>query len=62
MDACRARRSSGVNDLDPAVNADGPILSAWGIRVNVALGRASTVVVPELGFEPAGSDARRGRA
>lgn len=40
VDACRARRSSGVNDLDPSVNADGPILSAWGIRVNVDLGRA----------------------
>jgi len=41
VDACRARRSSGINDLDPAVNADGPILSAWGIRLNVDLGRAS---------------------
>ena len=37
--ACRARRSSGINDLDPSVNAGGPILSAWGIRVNVDLGR-----------------------
>ena len=28
VDACRARRTSGINDLDPSVNADGPILSA----------------------------------
>lgn len=38
--ACRARRSSGINDLDPSVKAGGPILSAWGIRLNVDLGRA----------------------
>ncbi|MDE0667869.1 MAG: hypothetical protein OXI48_02415 [bacterium] len=37
--ACRDRRSSGINDLDPSVNAGGPILSAWGIRRNVDLGR-----------------------
>ena len=41
LDACRDRRSSGINDLDPSVNAGGPILSAWGIRLNVDLGRAS---------------------
>lgn len=40
VDACRARRSSGINDLDPSVNAGGPILSTWGIRVNVDLGQA----------------------
>ena len=40
VDACRARRSSGINDLDPSVNAGGPILSAWGIRRNVDLRRA----------------------
>ena len=40
VDACRARRSSGINDLDPSVNAGGPILSAWGIRRNVDLDRA----------------------
>lgn len=39
VEACRARRSSGINDLDPSVNAGGPILSAWGIRRNVDLGR-----------------------
>ena len=42
VDACRARRSSGINDLDPSVNAGGPILSAWGIRRNVDLGRIGT--------------------
>ena len=40
VDACRARRSSGINDLDPSVNAGGPIPSAWGIRRNVDLSRA----------------------
>ena len=42
VDACRARRSRGINDLDPAVNAAGPILSTWGIRLNVELGRSTT--------------------
>ena len=42
VDACRARRTSGINDLDPSVNAGGPILSAWGIRRNVDLDRAGT--------------------
>ena len=41
VDACRARRTTGINDLDPSVNAGGPILSTWGIRLNVELGRAS---------------------
>ena len=40
VDTCRARRTSGINDLDPSVNAGGPILSAWGIRLNVDLDRA----------------------
>ena len=39
-EACRARRTSGINDLDRSVNANGPILSAWGIRLNVDLDRA----------------------
>ena len=30
VDACRARRSSGINDLDPSVNAGGPILPPGG--------------------------------
>ena len=42
VDACRARRTSGINDLDPSVNAGGPILSAWGIRLNVDLDRTDT--------------------
>ena len=42
VDACRARRTTGINDLDPSVNAAGPILSTWGIRLNVDLGRADT--------------------
>ena len=42
VDACSARRSSGINDLDPSVNAGGPILSTWGIRLNVNLDRAGT--------------------
>ena len=36
-----ARRSRRIDDLDPSVNAGGPILSAGGgIRLNVDLGRA----------------------
>ena len=42
VDACRARRTTGINDLDPSVNAGGPILSTWGIRLNVDLGLADT--------------------
>ena len=42
VDACRDRRSRGINDLDPSVNASGPILSAWGIRLNVDLSQANS--------------------
>ena len=35
--ACLAHRSAGVIALDPAVDAAGPIVSRWGLRVNVAL-------------------------
>ena len=42
LDACRARRTSGINNLDPSVNAGGPILSSWGIRRNVDLDRADS--------------------
>ena len=40
VDACRARRSCGINDLDPSVRTGGPVLSAWGIRLNVDLDHA----------------------
>ena len=41
VDACRTRRSSGINDLDPSVRTGGPVLSVWGIRLNVNFDRAS---------------------
>ena len=40
IDACRARRSSGINNLDPSVDAGGRVLTAWGIRLNVDLDRS----------------------
>ena len=43
VSACRARRSSGINNLDPSVRIGGPILSSWGMRLNVNLDRAGTV-------------------
>lgn len=39
LDACRARRSGGINDLDPSVRTGGPVVSAWGVRCNVDLDR-----------------------
>ncbi len=38
IDACLARRSSGLAKLDPSVEDPGRIVRRWGLRVNVALG------------------------
>lgn len=38
VDACLARRSSGLAKLDPASEIPGRIVRRWGLRVNVALG------------------------
>lgn len=37
LEACRARRSTGLAKLDPTVEASGKIVRRWGLRVNVAL-------------------------
>lgn len=39
VDACLERRTTGVNDLDPSVDADGRITTRWGIRANVSIQR-----------------------
>jgi predicted transcriptional regulator of viral defense system len=36
--ACLARRSAGLVDLDPSVDAKGRIVRRWGVRANVTLG------------------------
>ena len=41
VESCLARRTTGVNDLDPSVDAKGPTVSRWGIRVNVRVGDAT---------------------
>lgn len=38
VEACLARRSSGLAKLDPSAKESGRILRRWGLRVNVALG------------------------
>lgn len=38
LEACLARRSSGLTKLDPAATAHGRIVRRWGVRANVALG------------------------
>lgn len=38
VDACLARRSSGLAKLDPAADAPGRIVRRWGLRMNVTLG------------------------
>jgi len=40
IDACRARRSKGVSDLDPSVEGGGSIVTDWGLRLNVDLDRS----------------------
>lgn len=35
VEHCLARRTAGVNDLDPSVDAKGPTVTRWGIRANV---------------------------
>jgi predicted transcriptional regulator of viral defense system len=37
VEACLARRSSGLVKLDPAAEGPGRIVRRWGLRVNVAL-------------------------
>ncbi len=37
VEACLARRSSGLAKLDPSAKESGRILRRWGLRVNVAL-------------------------
>lgn len=39
---CLDRRSSGLNALDPSVEAKGRIVSRWGLRVNVELAASYT--------------------
>ncbi len=39
IDECLDRRTAGINDLDPSVDADGRIITRWGIRANVSLDR-----------------------
>lgn len=41
VERCLERRTSGVNDLDPSIDAVGRTVSRWGIRVNVRVGRAA---------------------
>jgi predicted transcriptional regulator of viral defense system len=38
VEACLARRSSGLAKLDPAADAPGRIVRRWGLRMNVTLG------------------------
>ena len=40
VEACLARRSSGLAKLDPAARTPSRIVRRWGLRVNVALGSA----------------------
>lgn len=35
VEHCLARRTAGVNDLDPSAESRGPTVSRWGIRANV---------------------------
>ncbi len=42
LDACRARRSRGINDLDPSVRTGGSVVTSWGIRRNVDLNHTGT--------------------
>jgi len=41
VEDCLEHRTSGVNDLDPSVDAKGSTVSRWGIRVNVRVGSAT---------------------
>jgi predicted transcriptional regulator of viral defense system len=38
LDACRARRGSGLIALDPSIETKGTIVRRWGLRANVTLG------------------------
>ncbi len=35
VERCLERRTAGVNDLDPTIDAEGRTVSRWGIRANV---------------------------
>lgn len=41
VEHCLEHRTSGVNDLDPSVDAMGPMVSRWGIRINVRVRNAA---------------------
>lgn len=41
IERCLERRTAGINDLDPSIDAEGRTVSRWGIRVNVGVGRAT---------------------
>ncbi len=41
VERCLERRTAGVNDLDPSVDAKGPTVSRWGIRANVRVRSAA---------------------
>jgi len=38
IERCLERRTAGVNDLDPSIDARGQAVSRWGIRANVRVG------------------------
>ncbi|MEA2010164.1 MAG: type IV toxin-antitoxin system AbiEi family antitoxin domain-containing protein [Actinomycetota bacterium] len=38
VERCLERRTAGVNDLDPSIDAKGRAVSRWGIRANVRVG------------------------
>lgn len=40
--ACLARRSSGITDLDPAVQPKGRTTTRWNLRVNVSIARTES--------------------
>ena len=41
VERCLERRTAGMNDLDPSIDAVGRTVSRWGIRVNVRVGRVA---------------------
>lgn len=41
IERCLERRTAGVNDLDPSIDAVGRTVSRWGIRANVRVRSAA---------------------
>ncbi|MEA2057918.1 MAG: type IV toxin-antitoxin system AbiEi family antitoxin domain-containing protein [Actinomycetota bacterium] len=41
VERCLERRTTGVNDLDPSIDAEGRAVSRWGIRANVRVRSAA---------------------